>query len=236
MDEQTEFEARAVLSRKRTRWSRFAILVPALALVATAWAGLSGRSERNDAGASQAAAATSDTSPNAPPSLTAARPPKQQPPGEVLGLDVRALDEVDPDGFERDEVIALAGWYLATAITDCPPLAAVFRETNGPEAESYVDSWRFCERSGVLFASRPEFSGGQPANDFQENRSKNSGLPAINVSVDERVVMPAQLEVIGGEATAVVVLGRFVEPNDRCHWPLDCPHELVVDHIAWSGG
>jgi hypothetical protein len=236
MDEQAAFETRSVLPPRHSALSRLALLLPALALVATAWLGLSGRSGQ-DAGASPNAAAVAEPSQAAErsPGVTE-QPGAAQPPARALGLEVHALDELDPGELDRNEVLAISGWYLATEITNCPPLADLLRETAGPAADGYVDSWRFCERSGVLFATQPMFKGGQPANAFEENRSKNSGLPAIDVTVDEHVVMPAQLELIGGDATPVVVFGRFVEPDDRCHWPMDCPYQLVVDQVAWTPG
>jgi len=233
MDEQAAFETRAVLAPKRARLSRLALLVPVLALAATAWAGFSGRSAEDAAGPDAAAVAGPSTPGSQPSSAVAERPPGSRPPTEALGLEVRALDELDPPRLDAGEIVAIGGWYFATEITDCPPLAATFRQSPGPEAEGNVDPWRFCQRSGVLFASQPQFDG-LAANTFEENRSKNSGLPAIGVLVDEHVVMPAQLEQIGGDATPVVVLGRFVDPDDRCHWPMDCPRQLVVDHVAWS--
>ena len=62
MDEQVAFETRAVLAPRRARLSRLALLVPALALVATAWAGLSGRSEQDSRAGQTAAAASRPTS------------------------------------------------------------------------------------------------------------------------------------------------------------------------------
>ena len=234
MDEQATFETRAVLAPKRSRRNRVALLVPALALVATAWAGLSGRSEQG-IGPAPSRAVASQGAVAAATSGAATRPDVQHP-TEALGFEVRPLDEVNPRALDADQLVAVAGWYFMTEISDCPPLSDVFRETAQPGANRRTDPWRFCERSGVLFATQPLFKGGQPASDFDENRIKNSGLPAINVSVDEHVIMPAPLEVIGGDATAVVVLGRFVQPDDRCHWPMECPRQLVVDHIAWSAG
>jgi hypothetical protein len=237
MDEEAAFETRAVLGAKRSRVSRLALLVPAVALVATAWAGLSGAPSNQSADGVDASVATQPALVGDQPSSAVAdgdTSGDNQPPGEALGLEVHKLDEIDPGAVGDDDVLAIEGWFLATEITDCPPLAAIFRQTASPDASRYVDSWRFCKRSGVLFATQPMFKGGPPANDFDENRSKNSGLPAIDVMVDERVVMPAELELIGGDATPVVVLGRLLEPDDRCHWPMECPRQLVVDHIAWT--
>ena len=234
MDEQARFETRAVLAPKRTRRSRLALLVPALALVATAWAGLSGRSEQGIARESSAAPTTQAIAAAASP-VGAEPPGAAEPPAQALGLEVHRLDELDPRRLGSADVLAIAGWYLATEITDCPPLADAFRQTAGPDADRKVDAWRFCQRSGVLFASQPSFDG-QPGNDLEENSGGDSQLPAIDVMVDEHVVMPPQLEVLGGDPTAVVVLGRFVDPDERCHWPMDCPRQLVIDHVAWSGG
>jgi hypothetical protein len=45
------------------------------------------------------------------------------------------------------------------------------------------------------------------------------------------VVVPSELEVIGADATEVVVVGRFVETIAG-----GCAPELVVDRVAWALG
>ena len=141
-------------------------------------------------------------------------------PAQVLGLDVKRLEDVRPRRLDRDRVTAVAGWYVATAITDCPALDAIYRDASLPEVREDFDSWAFCERSGLLYASR---------------RDQNAGLPGIAVSIVVGVVMPSELEMIGADATEVVVIGRFVPSGDECQALAGC-RELVVDHVAWTPG
>jgi hypothetical protein len=207
MDEQASFEARAVLAPRRARVARLALLLPVIGLVAIAWAGLSG--PRSD----KATTDITDPTAVAAPSLTVDAPY----PAQVIGLDVQRLDDVQPRGLGRDDVIAVAGWYVATAITDCPPLAAIYREGSLPEVRGDADELAFCVRSGVLFASRPD-----------------AGVPSVTVTVVVGVVVPPKLEMIGTDATEVVVVGRFVESGDGCGAPAGCRRELLVDHVAWT--
>lgn len=230
MDEEATFEARAVLAPRRARLTRLALLLPVVALVAIAWAGLSGA--RSD----KTTAAITDPTAVAAPSAT---PGVQRPehPAQVVGLDVHRLDDVQPQSLGRDDVIALAGWYVATALTDCPPLAAIYREGALPEIRGDADTWAFCVRSGVLYASRPDLDERLPTNNLNEdNRSNNGGLPSVAVTLAVGVVAPPELEMIGADATEVVVVGRFVEVGDGCGGPAGCRRELVVDHVAWTPG
>jgi hypothetical protein len=141
-------------------------------------------------------------------------------------LAVQRLDDIRPRRLGRDDVIAVAGWYVATAITDCPPLAAIYREGSLPEVRGDADEWAFCDRFGVLYASRPDLDESPPS----------AGLAAVAVTLVVGVVVPPELEVIGADATEVVVVGRFVEPGDGCRVRLGCRRELVVDHVAWTSG
>jgi hypothetical protein len=177
-----------------------------VALVATAWVGVSGA--RSDQVTAEIANATAVPAPSLRP----------QHPAQVVGLDVQRLDDVQGRSLRRDEVIAVAGWYVATAITDCPRLAALYRQGSLPEVRGDADELAFCERSGVLYASQ----------------SKSAGLPGVDVKLVVGVVVPPELEVIGADATEVVVVGRFVEPGDGCRVPYGCRRELVVDHVAWT--
>ena len=235
MDEQASFEPQAVLAPRRAGWNRLAVIVPAFALALTAWAGLSGPRSDSD----QTAIATPVLSPAtglvATPRLPAAlvRPGW---PTQVVGIDVQRLDDVRRERLGRDDVTAIAGWYVATAITDCPPLAAIYRPAALPEIRGDADSWAFCDRSGVLYASRPDLEQGLPTNNLEDNRSKGAGLPAVPVILVIGVVVPPELEVIGAEATPVVVVGRFVDSNTGCGSPAVCRRDLVVDHVAWADG
>jgi len=235
MDEQASFEPRSVLGSKRARWNRLRVVVPALALVATAWIGISGERSGTDTAAvgetglasAAAAASPADIQPSFEPVI----------PEQALGLDVQRLDAVRTAGLDPDTVVAVAGWYVATSITDCPPLAAIYRDGALPEIRrdiAAVDSWAFCDRTGVLYASRPDLEERLPTNNLEDNRSKGAGLPAIAASMVIGVVAPPGLEAIGTTATHVVVLGRFVETSRGCGSPAACRVELVVDYIPWA--
>jgi len=145
----------------------------------------------------------------------------------VIGLDVHRLDEVQPRGLGRDDAVAVVGWYVATAITDCPPLAAVHRDGSLPDIRGDADGRAFCKRTGVLYASPP---------DVQDSWSGSGGLGVVGAKIVVGVVVPPELEMIGADATEVVVVGRFVPSGDGCGAAGDCNPELVVDHVAWALG
>jgi len=218
MDENAAFEARAVLAPRRVRQSRFALLVPVVALVAVAWAGIGGTGEH---------AATAESPPAQRPTTAVTPAPQPDRPATVIGLDVHRLDEVQPRGLGRDDVVALVGWYVATAITDCPPLAAIYRNGSLPDVRGDADGWAFCQRTGVLYASPP---------DVQDSWSGSGGLGVVGASIVVGVVVPPELEVIGADATEVVVVGRFVETGEGCAIAGGCSPELLVDHVAWALG
>lgn len=221
MDEQTSFEARAVLAPRRARLARLALLLPVVALVATAWAGFSGA--RPD----QATAVIPDPTAVAASSSPVAGSTPASAPAQVIGLQVQRLDEVQTRTLGRDDVIAVAGWYVATAITDCPPLAAIYRQGSLPEVRGDADVSAFCDRSGVLYASPP---------DIQDSWSGVVGLHVVGVTIVVGVIVPPALEIIGSDPTEVVVVGRLVESGDGCGDPANCQRELVVDHVAWTPG
>lgn len=239
MDEQASFEPQAVLAGPRAGWNRLAVVVPAIALAAIAWAGASGaRSDQTVAGVPDAAAAAPSIGGNAYPPSGAVRAPRY--PAQVIGFDVKRLDDVQAHGLGRDAPIAIAGWYVATAITDCPPLAAFYRAGSLPEVRrdiAAVDSWAFCDRSGVLYASRPALDGRMPTDDLDNNQPAVLGLPAVAVKMTTGVVVPPQLEMIGAAATPVVVVAHFV-PSGGGPWcgSSGCAQELVVDYLAWAAG
>jgi hypothetical protein len=204
--ERTSFEARAVIEPRRPRLTRLALLLPVVALVAVAWAGVSG--------------APRDRATAEIPDATAVAGPSLQPavrPAQVIGLDVHQLSDVQPRTLGRDEVIAITGWYVATSITDCPQLAAIYRAGSLPEVRGDADTLAFCVRLGALYATRPD-----PADD----RSENTRLSAVPVTIVVGVVVPPQLEMVGADPTEVVIVGRFVPSGD----------ELLVDHVAWTPG
>ena len=222
MDERASFEARAVLEPRRARLARLALLVPAIALVAIAWAGLSG--PRPD---HATAVITAPAAPSVAPAASTVAPVAQRPqlPTKVVGLSVRRLDEIPSAGLGRDEEFAIAGWYHATAVTDCPPLAAIYRDGSLPDVRGDADSLAFCVRSGVLYAAPSGL-----------DQRANTDVTSVPVTVVIGVIVPLQLEVIGGESRQVVVLGRFVEPGAACATTVltACRRELLVDHIAWT--
>jgi hypothetical protein len=215
MEEQASFETRAVLEPRRAHLARLALLLPAAALVAFVWAGLNGpRSDPTTADVADPTAA-------AAPSLTAVQRPRH--PAEVLGLDVHRLEDIQPLGLGPGEVIAVAGWYVPMAITDCPPLAAIYRDGALPYLRGDADARTFCVRSGVLYASQPGL-----------HERSQAGVSTVATTFVVGVIAPLELEIVGSESTEVVVLGRFVESRDGCRVGGGCLRELLVDHVAWT--
>jgi hypothetical protein len=238
VDEQASFEPRAVLAPRRAGRNGLAVIVPALALVAVAWAGLSGARSSDHATAPDGvaiAAPSVDALALSPAVALPQGPPRY--PAQVIGINVEGLDVAKARALGRDTPVAIAGWYVPTAVFDCPPLAAIYRPTSLADIRDHADSWAYCERSGVLYASQPGVEDQRPpTNNLEDNRSKDAGLPAVAVTVAISVVMPPELEVVGSDATPVVVVGRFVESNRGCGSPAVCRRELVVDHLAWAFG
>lgn len=212
MDERASFEARPVLGPRRSRLARLTLLLPAVVLVAIAVAGVSG--SRSDHGSAAVAEPTA--------SALATALPRPHAPAQALGLTVHRLDEVDPFVLGRDDVIAVAGWYATTAITDCPPLAAIYRAGALPEDRADIDPWAYCVRSGVLSASQPGLD------------EPSAGVPAVVATLAIGVVAPPELDVIGAAPTEVVLIGRFVPSGDPCYAPFGCGREFVVDHVGWT--
>jgi hypothetical protein len=206
MGEQASFEARAVLPPRRARLARLALLLPVVALVAAAWLGVSG------------ARPDELTAEIADPTAVAALSPRPQVPAEVLGLDVKRLDEVERLEIGRDEVVVVTGWYVPTAVTNCPTLAALYRDGSLPEVRGDADELVFCERFGVLYPSRPDLG---------------ERWPWVPVKLVVGVIVPPGLQAIGADATEVVLIGRLFEARAGCRAPSLC-RELVVDHVAWT--
>jgi hypothetical protein len=235
MGEQAGFEARAVLAPRRPRVTRLALLLPAVALVATAWAGASGtRPNEGIADFSEPTAAGPSITVDGSTAAVAPEARRPEFPAQVVGLDVQRLDHLEPAALGRDDVVAVAGWYVATAITDCPPLAALYRRGSLPEVRGDADEWAFCERSGLLYASRPELQDRMATTNPEDNGPRDAGLQAVAVTLVVGVVVPRELEMIGAAATPVVVVGRFVNSGEGCLAPADCRRDLVVDHLAWA--
>jgi hypothetical protein len=131
-------------------------------------------------------------------------------------------------------VLALSGWYVATAINDCPRLAAIFREGSLPEMRHDLDPLAFCERTGVLYASEPD-ADPKLRYRFEDSRA-SAGISLVATSLVVGVVVPRELEVIGADPREVVVLARFVQPGAACRAPYGCRRELAVDYLAWTAG
>jgi hypothetical protein len=238
MDEQATFEPRSVLGPRRTGWSRLGIVIPAVLLAGIAWAGVSGaRSHQQVADVPDSGAVASSSNDAVASSLAVApESGRQGYPTQALGLEVQRLDGIIVRGLGRDTPVAVTGWYVATAITDCPPLAAIYRAGSLPDVRGDADELAFCERSGVLYASRPELTEGLPKNNLEDNRSTDAGPPAVATTLVVGVVVPPELEMIGADATQVVVIGRFIESGGVCPVPAGCVRELVVDYVAWAAG
>lgn len=230
MEEQASFETRAVIVPRRGGWNRLLIVVPALVLVGVVWAGAVGRQSPLES-----AAATSAVAAVALPSPSAASRGNPIFPVDALGLQVRRLNEVDPNALRANQIVAIAGWYETTAITGCPKLTDLFRRQAGAEANVSIDSSSYCDRFGVLYARDPldtrpmlyDVSGG----------STNVGLDKVDATLVQGVVMPLSLQQVSGAAVAVVVLAHFTPafvPAGTCVVPLVCPLHLVVDHVTWA--
>jgi hypothetical protein len=223
MDRRTTFETRAVLAGKGSRVRRVTLLVPALALVVTAWAGLSARPSATETpSAPNVAAATHVDVGSDPASGAAAEGISPAFPREVVGLEVHGLADIQTRTLTRDDVVAVSGWYVPTAIGDCP--------TPRDEPESLAS----CDRTGALFASRPNLSADSLRNLVEEVRARNAGRSAVAATLAIGVVAPPELEAAGTTATPVVVVGHFVKSGETCIGRADCPRHLIVDHIAWT--
>src|SRR5258705_1281423 len=228
MDEQASFETRAVVGPRRASWNRLTIAIPVLTLVAMVWAGANGgQSPQQVATATDAVTAVVPS-----PSLDSRDAPQY--PTQALGLPVRRLNEIEPSGISRAQVVAISGWYETTAITDCPPLSDIYRPQPGAELNIAVDSWSYCDRFGVLYARDP-LDTRTLMYDIQDG-SMDIGLAAVDFTVITGVVVPAALETVGATAAPVVVLAHFVPSGKPCPVPISCPQELVVDHLAWADG
>jgi hypothetical protein len=206
MGGEQSFEARAVIEPRRPRLARLVLLLPVAALVVVAWAGMTG---------APAHRATADN-PDATLAPTPSLPPPVRP-AQVIGLAVHRLADLQPRALGRFDVMAIAGWYVPTAITDCPAQAAIYRAGSLPELRHDTDALAYCVRFGVLYPTRP---------DPEDDRSENARLNGVAVTIVVGVVVPAQLEVVGTGPTEVVIVGRFVGSGDT----------LLVDHVAWTPG
>ena len=237
MDEPTSFEPQSVLASRHAGWGRLAVLVPVLALVAVLWAGLSDRSAQAPSATNAVAVVPSDVAAvpsTAEPAASPAAIPgigEPQYPTEVLGLQVERLPDVQDRAIARDRVVAIAGWYYPTEITDCPPLAAIYRLGSLPEIRG-GDPLAYCKRHGVLYASRPDIPRRLSANSPDDNPDANAGVPGVATSLIVGVIVPPELETIGADATPVVVVAHFT-PESGCRGPR-CTQELLIDYLGWA--
>jgi hypothetical protein len=200
--------------------------VPVVAGAVIAWAGLNGAGSgettvaiANPTAVDVDGAAATDITPAATPIIEA---PKR--PSLAIGLHVRPLAEIQPQALAQDDVVAISGWYAPLAITDCPPLAAIYRDGALPYLRGDTDPLAFCVRSGVLYASAPDGPQGDSA----------GGPSEVAATFVVGVIAPLRLEQVGADATEVVILGRFVEPSGRSCRATTCARVLLVDHVAWT--
>jgi hypothetical protein len=224
--EEAGFEARSVLAPARQRHNRLVMALPVVALVGIALAGLSG--PRTNQATAELPASTTIAVASAP--IQPSEPPA---PAIELGLPVHPLDEFEPGQVRPDTSVAVSGWYVATGVANCPPLAAIYRDGALPYLRGDADQLAFCERSGVLYASRPD-ADGRLSTTAPDGAGTKVGPPAVAASLAVGIIIPPALEVIGADATQVVVISRFVELGSRCGLPPGCHPGLVVDHIAWT--
>ena len=225
MDDRSGFEARAVIAPRRGRLARAALLLPVVGLVAIVWVGVSGA--RPDHPTAVVPHPTIAASP--------ARPTEAPFPGQVLGFDVQRLDTVQFQYLGLDTVVAIAGWYAPMSMRDCPPLAALYLSGPHPNVRGEVDSYAYCARSGVFYASRPEPDAPVVIDSAEGIGSRSAGLEAVGAAMVEGVVATRELEAVGGEAAQVVVLGRFVYSENACGTAAAC-RALLIDHVAWTPG
>jgi hypothetical protein len=212
------FEARAVIGPRREGLSRLTLLVPLIALVGIAAAGFSGPRPEPLSAAIPDPAATAAPSPSASP--------RPQAPAQVLGLAVHRLGDLQPQRYGRDEVLAISGWYVPTAVTNCPPLPALYQDGKLPYLRGDSDKLAFCVRSGVLYAAPPTTDAG--------GTRSSPGLSAVDATVVVGVIMPIDLELTTADATEIVVLGRFVPPGNACEVAAGCRQGLIVDYLGWT--
>lgn len=226
MDEQASFEARAVLPPRRARRSRAALLVPAIAFVVVAWAGLSG--PRPD----QSTARLPSPTAAAEPSPTAEVPY----PERVIGLEVHQLDELPLRELGRNDVVAIAGWYRPTSISNCPAVAVIYRDGALPEIRPDVDALAYCDRSGILSADRPALSVRPPPKHHTDDGTRHAGPSEVAVTFILGVKAPRAIELAGADATRVVLVAHVADVGDGCGTPAGCRRVLVVDYVGWTAG
>jgi hypothetical protein len=225
MVDQSGFEARAVIAPRRRRLARASLLLPVVALVAIVLVGASGaRPDHPTAVVPVPIIAASPAPPSEPPF-----------PGEVLGFGVQRLDAVQIQDLGLDTVVAVAGWYTPMLVADCPPLAARYIPGPFPNVRGDVDPYAFCARSGVFYVPRPDPDAPVVMDIIDGVGYRRAGLETIGASMVEGVVAPREMETVGGGATQVVVLGRFVYSENACGTAAAC-RALLIDYVGWWPG
>ena len=231
MDERASFEPTRVLDPRRAGWNRLALALPALALVVTAWIGLT------DAGSDHEVASV--PTPSNAPAVDARQPPAEDTPGHpstILGIEVRSLANLDPAGIDKRRVVAVAGWYIAWPSLGCPTSTGA---VPGFVAELGVDADRrtFCDRSGLLVATPNPAGSSMNVGGANDHPFGSGAPPPLPVSVTPGVVVPPELS---GTSTAsgpaqVILIGRLVEssqPTDQAR----SGRQLLVDRVASIDG
>jgi hypothetical protein len=211
--EHASYETHAVLTPRRARSTRLALALSGVALVAIVGAGLSGPrvDPPREAAVATATAASASVAVALP--RVAARP--QEYPTKVIGLPVRRFEDIQPATLGSGDVVAIAGWYRPTRVTDCPPLAAIYRDGGVPDVRGGTDVLAFCVRTGVF----SELMGAEE--------------PSVTATLAIGIVAPTQLEIVGSGASQAVVVGHFAQPG-ACG--PTCSPQLIVDHVAWTPG
>jgi len=225
MHEPSAFEIRPVLAPRRARRNRLAVLLPLIALAGIAVVGLTGTRSNPTTADLPAATQLESTSPSSP---TASEAPY---PTQALGLTVHRLDDVQLARLNRGDVVAIEGWYLPLATTNCPA-GVPSQQSPPPRILPGFDPWAYCERSGVLYAVSPGPDGQLVAPSATDH--EGTGPEAVSASLLHGVRLPASLEAVHPRAMEVVVLGHFVETSSACMLLGACPSELVVDYLAWA--
>lgn len=203
------------------------MLVPLVALTAIALVGLTG---------TPASGPRTAILPISTPSTPAVSPPVPEPlaapyPAQALGLAVHRLDDVQLARLNRDDVVAIEGWYLPLATTDCPA-GVPSQQSPPPDILPGFDPWAYCERSGVLYAAQPGLNGRLVVPTGATDAG--NGPVAVSASLLHGVRLPVALEAVHPQPMEVVVLGHFVETSSACMLLGACPSQLVVDYLAWA--
>lgn len=222
MDEQATFEPQAVLGRRRAGWNRLLLLVPAVALALTAWAGLSG--PRSPYGLDNKPVDNAMAEVSTAPVVVAA--PSRAPSGPgypptVIGLDVQAVDDLERYPPRDDLAVAIAGWYVAGATRSCPLPTVGSPPAFVAELGVDANGRTFCARSGLLFFASPGADADTVA--------------PLSVALTPGVVVPAVVNETARTPSAVVLVGRMAAADAAAGRAVS-PFKLLVDRVVWAVG